>query len=112
MRTSSVIIDELNRYLNATDPAEVPATVQDLKQQLIGHEHLVRLRAERVELVEAGKSTVAVDEQLAYWLRHVDEQSVDEPVVEPADVAPAAAAVTVPAETRPSRTVRRADVPA
>ena len=108
MRTSKTIIDELNRHLTG----EVPATVLDLKQQLIGHEHIVRLRAERVELVGAGKSTVAVDEQLAYWLRHVDEQPVDEqPAVEPADVAPAAA-VKVPAEPRPSRTVRRDDVPA
>lgn len=76
MRTTDDILADLKKR---------EADGEDVRQQIIAHETLARLRAERAEAVKAkhDEKLPGLDQQIRYWLTMVSEDVDDRAAGEP-----------------------------
>lgn len=66
--------------LNAVEPIS-HAEMGYLTQQIVAHETLARLRAERAERVKAKETVIDLDAQIGHWVTLADEQPMVSPEV-------------------------------
>lgn len=101
MKTTETLIAGLEAQRAEHEQAGRIVAAREAGQEVIAHQTLARLRAQRAGLVERGESTVDVDVHISFWRGHVTED-VDPPATEqPAETGEAAA--TAPAATRRTR---------
>jgi hypothetical protein len=101
VKTTDSIVDDLHRRIADAAEAGILVEVDNLKQQVIAHQHLARLRVEQADLTQRGETAAAanLNQQIRFWLGYV-EDDVD---VEQPPAAPAEGVDQLPPPARPKR---------